>query len=582
MSGRFKLNPNAVAFSPGDPAAPAPEAPAEQKQPLATGEPSPSVQPIEEKMSQLHVSSEPPLPSPSFASLEPSANSAAEAAEETPAPPSTPAPAAASTWTQQQPRQPTSETFKLEDDEEEDGPEDTSSAAAQSLAPGKKNLNIVFIGHVDAGKSTISGHLMYLMGTVDERAMERLEREAKAFNRESWKFAYVFDANEEERERGKTWEVGAGHFSTESRNFTILDAPGHKSFVQHMIGGASQADIGVLVISAKQGEFESGFEKGGQTREHVMLAKTAGVRHLIVAINKMDDCSWSKERYDMCMDKLTPFLRSVGFNPKTDVTFMPLAGLYGINLKNRVAPEVCPWYSGPSLMEFLDTVKPPERMYQAPVRFPIIDKFKDMGGTMVLGKLETGEIKVGSKLIMYPTGVPVEVYGIYVDAAEIPAAEPGDNVRLRLKGAEEEDCHVGFVLSSPNFQMPCVTKFEAQIMLLDLKNIVSAGYACMLHVHTAASECTITTLVARLDKKTKEPVEKKPKFLKPGDSALVRIEVPQTICVELFTSFDRFGRFMLRDEGKTIAIGVITKLPKGAGSSGSVQDGATGGAGGDD
>ncbi|CDQ97061.1 unnamed protein product [Oncorhynchus mykiss] len=165
-------------------------------------------------------------------------------------------------------------------------------------APKKEHVNVVFIGHVDAGKSTIGGQIMYLTGMVEKRTLEKYEREAKEKNRETWYLSWALDTNQEERDKGKTVEVGRAYFETEKKHFTILDAPGHKSFVPNMIGGASQADLAVLVISARKGEFETGFEKGGQTREHAMLAKTAGVKHLIVLVNKMDDptVNWSLER----------------------------------------------------------------------------------------------------------------------------------------------------------------------------------------------------------------------------------------------------------------------------------------------
>lgn len=230
-------------------------------------------------------------------------------------------------------------------EEEEEIPK-PKSVVAPPGAPKKEHVNVVFIGHVDAGKSTIGGQIMYLTGMVDKRTLEKYEREAKEKNRETWYLSWALDTNQEERDKGKTVEVGRAYFETEKKHFTILDAPGHKSFVPNMIGGASQADLAVLVISARKGEFETGFEKGGQTREHAMLAKTAGVKHLIVLINKMDDptVNWSNERYEECKEKLVPFLKKVGFNPKKDIHFMPCSGLTGANLKEQ--SDFCPWYIG--------------------------------------------------------------------------------------------------------------------------------------------------------------------------------------------------------------------------------------------
>lgn len=210
----------------------------------------------------------------------------------------------------------------------------------------KEHLNIVFVGHVDAGKSTMGGNLLYITGMVDKRTMEKYEKEAKEAGRESWYLSWALDSTPQERAKGKTVEVGRAYFETSARRYTILDAPGHKTFVPSMISGAAQADVAVLVISARKGEFETGFEKGGQTREHVMLIKTAGVSKLVIVINKMDDptVEWDQGRYDEIKGKLTPFVKGAGFNPKTDVTFIPVSAFTGVNLKDRVTKTICPWY----------------------------------------------------------------------------------------------------------------------------------------------------------------------------------------------------------------------------------------------
>lgn len=210
----------------------------------------------------------------------------------------------------------------------------------------KEHLNIVFIGHVDAGKSTMGGNLLYITGMVDKRTMEKYEREAKDAGRESWYLSWALDSTPQERAKGKTVEVGRAYFETEKRRYTILDAPGHKTYVPSMISGAAQADVAILVISARKGEFETGFERGGQTREHIMLVKTAGVSRVVVVINKMDDptVTWDKTRYDEIKDKLTPFIKSAGFNPKSDVSFLPVSAYMGHNLKVRVSKSVCPWW----------------------------------------------------------------------------------------------------------------------------------------------------------------------------------------------------------------------------------------------
>ena len=233
----------------------------------------------------------------------------------------------------------------------------------ENLAPVKEHLNLVFVGHVDAGKSTLGGQIMYLTGEVDQRTLEKYQRDAKEQNRESWALSWALDTNTEEREKGKTVDVGRASFATDVKTFTILDAPGHRSYVPNMIGGAAQADVAVLVISARKGEFETGFEKGGQTREHTMLIKTAGVKYVVVAINKMDDptVEWSVERYEEIVNKLSPFLKKSGFK-KEDVHFLPISGLTGVFIKDVPSPNPFPYYSGPSLLSFLDNLPKVLRM----------------------------------------------------------------------------------------------------------------------------------------------------------------------------------------------------------------------------
>jgi peptide chain release factor subunit 3 len=256
---------------------------------------------------------------------------------------------------------------------------------------GKEHVNIIFLGHVDAGKSTLGGSILISTGMVDERTLDKYKREAKDAGRETWYISWALDLNKEERAQGKTIEVGRGFFETEKRRYSILDAPGHKTYVPNMIGGASQADVGVLVISARKGEYETGFEKGGQTREHAMLAKTQGVNKLVIVVNKMDDptVEWSEERYKECTTKLIQFLKGVGYNPKTDIAMMPVSAQTFTGIKERVPKETAPWYGGPSLLEYLDGMQALERKLNAPFMMPIAAKYKDMG-TMVEGKIESG------------------------------------------------------------------------------------------------------------------------------------------------------------------------------------------------
>lgn len=444
-------------------------------------------------------------------------------------------------------------------EEEEEDMLKPKAVQAPPDAPKKEHVNVVFIGHVDAGKSTIGGQIMYLTGMVDKRTLEKYEREAKEKNRETWYLSWALDTNQEERDKGKTVEVGRAYFETEKKHFTILDAPGHKSFVPNMIGGASQADLAVLVISARKGEFETGFEKGGQTREHAMLAKTAGVKHLIVLVNKMDDptVNWSLERYEECKEKLVPFLKKVGFNPKKDIHFMPCSGLTGANLKDPV-PE-CPWYIGLPFIPHLDSLPNFTRSSDGPVRLPIVDKYKDMG-TVILGKLESGSISKAQQLVMMPNRHTVEVLSLLSDDLETDDASPGENLKLRLKGIEEEEILPGFILCSPDNLCHSGRTFDAQIVIIEHKSIICPGYNAVLHIHTCIEEVQITALICLVDKKTGQKSPTRPRFVKQDQVCIARLRAAGVICLETFKDFPQMGRFTLRDEGKTIAIGKVLKL----------------------
>jgi len=462
-----------------------------------------------------------------------------------------------------------------DEDEEEDSGASTPDGEARPPKPRKKHksisrdpavkkdhLNIVFIGHVDAGKSTICGHLMYLTGMVDKRTLEKYEKEAKEKNRESWYLSWALDTNQEERDKGKTVEVGRAYFETDTKHFTILDAPGHRSYVPNMIGGASQADLAVLVISARRGEFETGFERGGQTREHAMLVKTAGVKHLVVLINKMDDPTvlWEKERYDEIIDKITPYLKKVGFNPKTDLKFIPCSGLTGAFLKDDTAIAECSWYDGLPLIPHLDGIGTVSRNSEGPIRIPIVDRYKDMG-TIVLGKVESGLIRRGGLVTMMPNNKIVEIMQLWSDEDEVEYANPGENVKMKLKNCEEDDVSPGFVLCSSEELCMTGQVFDAQVVILEYKSIICAGFQCVMHIHTSAEEVSIKNLICLIDKKTGEKSKTRPRFIKQDQIAIVRFQVMGgIICMEPFKLFPQMGRFTLRDENRSIAIGKVLKI----------------------
>jgi peptide chain release factor subunit 3 len=427
---------------------------------------------------------------------------------------------------------------------------------------GKEHVNVIFLGHVDAGKSTLGGSILYATGMVDERTMDKYKREAKEAGRESWWLSWALDLTKEERAKGKTVEVGRGFFETEKRRYSILDAPGHKTFVPNMIGGASQADVGILVISARKGEYETGFEKGGQTREHAMLAKTQGVNKLVVVVNKMDDLTveWSEDRYKECTSKLTVFLKGLGYNPKTDLYFMPISAQNTLGIKEKIPKTVCPWYDGPPLLPYLDSMQSLERKINAPLMMPISAKYRDMG-TMIEGKLEAGIIRKEETYLMMPNREKISIATLYGETEdEIQQGIAGEQVRIRIRGVEEEDILPGFVLCSPSRPVHCVSAFEAQIVLLELRSILSAGFNCVLHVHSATEEVTFAALLHKLEKGTNRKSKKPPGFATKGMSIIARLEViggAGSICVERFQDYPQLGRFTLRDQGQTIAIGKV-------------------------
>ncbi|KAG9128316.1 translation termination factor GTPase eRF3 [Ceratobasidium sp. 392] len=568
MSG---LNPGAFEFIPGQafriprpaaPAAPAPP-PIERPEPTEAPKPAPTI--------SLNIGGA-PAPPPAAAPAPVTAQAPVPAPATKPAPPAAKEPAPARTkdkfdFTAAKAR--TNADAVLQETQalvDEDTLKDLYGDSAAIDPNVKQHLNIVFIGHVDAGKSTMGGQLLFLSGMVDKRTMEKYEREAKEAGRESWYLSWALDSTPQERAKGKTVEVGRAYFETEARRYTILDAPGHKTFVPSMISGAAQADVAIMVISARKGEFETGFEKGGQTREHIMLVKTAGVTKVVVVINKMDEptVEWSVQRYNEIKDKLTPFLKASGFNPKTDVNFIPVSAYTGANLKELVAKSVCSWYNGPTLLGLLDTMPMVDRKINGPVMMPISEKYKDMG-TIVVGKLESGRIYKNDALLLMPNKTSVEVAAINNEMEEeVDYAYSGDNVRLRLRGIDDEDVTPGFVLTSPGKPVHAVTQFEAELVILEHKNIICAGYGSVMHVHTLSEEVTLAALLHYFDKKTGRKSKKPPQFAKKGQKVIALIETTAPVCVEPFKQYPQLGRFTLRDEGRTVAIGKVVKLRQAA------------------
>jgi elongation factor 1-alpha len=427
---------------------------------------------------------------------------------------------------------------------------------------GKPHLNLVIMGHVDHGKSTTTGHMLYLAGAVDDRTIKAYEEEAKKMGKEAFKYAWVLDNLKEERERGLTIDLRFLKFETKKYYFTVIDAPGHRDFIKNMITGASQADGAVLFVSAKRGEFEAGIGPGGQTREHGFLAFTLGVRQLIVAVNKMDDASvnWSQERYNEVKNEVTRMLKMVGYKTEK-IPFVPTSGWTGDNL---VKPsDKMPWYKGPTLIDALDTFELAPKPLDKPLRIPVQDVYSITGvGTVPVGRVETGVLKENDVIMFMPANKQAEVKSLEMHHTRIPRAEPGDNIGFNVRGVAKTDIRRGDVAGPVNNPPTVANEFIGQIIVIYHPTAIAAGYTPVLHYHTGQVACRFTELIRKIDPRSGQVVEEKPTFLKTGDAALVRMEPLHPISVEAYTEFPELGRFAVRDMGTTVAAGVVKEITK--------------------
>jgi len=427
----------------------------------------------------------------------------------------------------------------------------------------KVHINLVVIGHVDSGKSTTTGHLIYKCGGIDKRTIEKFEKEANEMGKGSFKYAWVLDKLKAERERGITIDIALWKFETKKYYFTIIDAPGHRDFIKNMITGTSQADCAILMIAGGQGEFEAGYAKNGQTREHALLAYTLGVREMIVCINKMDDKSvnWGEGRYTEIKDELSKFLTKCGYKTK-DMDFVPISGWNGDNMIERSANMK--WYKGRIMLEALDNIKPPKRPSEKPLRLPLQDVYKIGGiGTVPVGRVETGVLKPGMTVTFAPSGLSSEVKSIEMHHEALEDASPGDNVGFNVKGLSIKDIKRGMVAGDVKNDPPqkCAT-FTAQVIVLDHPNKIMAGYTPVLDCHTSHIACKFNKLLHTIDKRTGQAKEQDPKAIKTGDAAIVEMLPSKPMCVEPFSDYPPLGRFAVRDMRKTVAVGVIKTVDR--------------------
>jgi len=439
----------------------------------------------------------------------------------------------------------------------------------------KIHISIVVVGHVDSGKSTTTGHLIYKCGGIDKRTIEKFEKESAEMGKGSFKYAWVLDKLKAERERGITIDIALWKFETSKFFVTIIDAPGHRDFIKNMITGTSQADCAVLIVAAGTGEFEAGISKNGQTREHVLLCFTLGVKQLVVAVNKMDSTEpkYSEDRFKEITKEIGAYVKKVGYNP-AHVPIVPISGFHGDNMLEK-SSNMTWWkkskierkndkYEFETLLDCLDNIEPPSRPVNKPLRLPLQDVYKIGGiGTVPVGRVETGQIKPGMVVNFAPTGPTTEVKSVEMHHEALTEANPGDNVGFNVKNVSVKDLKRGFVTSdSKNDPAKEAQDFLAQVIVLNHPGQIQAGYSPVLDCHTAHIACKFAELKTKIDRRTGKELEAGPKHVKSGDSCIVKMVPSKPMCVESFQQYSALGRFAVRDMKQTVAVGVIKEVTK--------------------
>lgn len=427
----------------------------------------------------------------------------------------------------------------------------------------KVHINLVVIGHVDVGKSTTTGHLIYACGGIDKRTIEKFEQEASAMGKGSFKYAWVLDKLKAERERGITIDIALWKFETAKYYFTIIDAPGHRDFIKNMITGTSQADVALLVVAANTGEFEAGISKEGQTREHALLAFTLGVKQMILVVNKMDDNSvkYSEARYNEIKDEMGEILKKTGYKPDK-IPAIPISGFNGDNMLERSTNM--PWYKGPLLIEALDLLEPPKRPIDKPLRLPIQDVFKIGGiGTVPVGRVETGILTPGQIVTIAPAAITTEVKSVEMHHEALTRALPGDNVGFNVKNLAVKDIKRGFVVGDAKEDPPMeADTFTAQVIVMSHPGQIANGYTPVLDCHTSHIACKFQEIKSKIDRRSGVETEANPPFIKTNDAAIVVLAPTKPMVVEVFTQYPPLGRFAVRDMKATVAVGVIKAVTK--------------------
>ncbi len=424
------------------------------------------------------------------------------------------------------------------------------------MAAEKPHMNLVIIGHVDHGKSTLVGRIMLDTGQFPEHMLEKYKEEAKAKGKESFALAWIFDNLKEERERGVTIDVAHKRFNTDKYYVTIIDAPGHRDFVKNMITGTSQADAAVLVVAAPEGIM-------AQTKEHMFLARTLGVKQMIIALNKMDDTkpAYSEEKYKEVHEQVSKLAKSVGYKDE-QLQIVPVSAFTGANVKEN---NDMPWWKGDTMLQAIDKFSPPDKPTNLPLRWPIQDVYTIKGvGTVPVGKIETGVMKIGEQLVFRPStrpgGAVGEVKTIEMHHEQLGQAEPGDNVGVNMRGLNKNDIRRGDV-AGPVSDPPTVAKsFTAQIMVLNHPSVITAGYTPVFHCYTAQVACRFEQILKKLDPRTGQVKEENPQFIKTGDAAIVKLVPTRPMVIEPSKKIPQLGRFAIRDMGQTVAAGVCLEV----------------------
>ena len=417
----------------------------------------------------------------------------------------------------------------------------------------KPHINLVVVGHVDHGKSTLVGRLLFETGTITQQDIDKLKKEAASLGKATFEFAYVLDSTREERTRGVTIDLSHMKFETEKYYFTIIDAPGHRDFIKNMITGAAQADAAILVVSAKEGIQP-------QTKEHAFLSKVLGIKQFIVAVNKMDTVGYTEDAFNKVKDDLVKFLKTAGFKTD-DITFIPTSALEGDNVAKK--SDKMTWYTGPTILDALNALKEPEKPVDLPLRLPIQDVYTITGiGTVPVGRVETGVMKVGQKVIFEPSNVSGEVKSIEMHHEQMQEAMPGDNIGFNVRGVTKEQIKRGDVLG-PVENPPTVAKeFTAQMIILHHPTAISKGYTPVLHTHTTQVACKFKELKQKLDPRTGGVAKEHPDMLKTGDAAVVVLEPQKPLVIEKKSEIPKLSSFAIRDMGETVGAGFAIDIVK--------------------